>query len=119
MVEVAAAIIQKEGRILICRRGEGGSCAHLWEFPGGKREAGETLQACVVRECLEELGLKIRITGRFGQVTHQYPDREVSLSFFLAECICGSLHTFVHEQDAAGSNPVTSTTKKPHEKAIY
>lgn len=98
MVEVAAAIIQKEGRILICRRGEGGSCAHLWEFPGGKREAGETLQVCAVRECLEELGLKIRITGRFGQVTHQYPDREVSLSFFLAECTGGSLHTFVHEQ---------------------
>lgn len=98
MIEVAAAIIQKEGKILICRRGEGGSCAYLWEFPGGKRETGETLEACAIRECREELDLEIRITGRVGEAVHKYPDREVSLTFFLAECTGGSLHNFVHEQ---------------------
>ncbi len=98
MVEVAAAIIRKEGRILICRRGAGGSCAFKWEFPGGKREAGETMQACAERECLEELGLTIRVTEQFGQVAHRYPDRKVSICFFLAECTGGALHTYVHEQ---------------------
>lgn len=42
MTEVAAAILRRDGKILICQRKEGGNCSLLWEFPGGKREAGET-----------------------------------------------------------------------------
>lgn len=60
MIEVSAGIIHNdEGRILICRRGEGRSNAHLWEFPGGKREAGETAESCLTRELLEELSLPV------------------------------------------------------------
>ena len=98
MLEVAAAMIEKEGKILICRRGAGGSCAYLWEFPGGKQEPGETLEECAVRECREELELTIRISGRFERVTHRYPDREVALTFFRAQCVGGSLHNHVHEE---------------------
>ena len=56
MTQVAAVILtDEEGKILICKRGEGGSCAHLWEMPGGKVEQGETPAQAAVRECREEL----------------------------------------------------------------
>ena len=56
MTELTAAIIRRSGKILICRRAYG-SCAHLWEFPGGKTEPGETPFECLVRELREELGV--------------------------------------------------------------
>lgn len=60
MIEVSAGVIRREdGRILICRRGEGRRNAHLWEFPGGKREAGESAQSCLQRELREELGMTV------------------------------------------------------------
>ncbi len=61
MTEVSAGIIRrKDGKVLICRRGEGRRNAHLWEFPGGKREAGESAAACLERELLEELSLPVK-----------------------------------------------------------
>lgn len=60
MMEVSAGIIRRpDGRVLICQRGEGRSNAHLWEFPGGKIEAGESPCACLERELLEELRLPV------------------------------------------------------------
>ena len=60
MTEVSAGIVRDgEGRILVCRRGEGRRNAHLWEFPGGKREPGEDAAACLRRELEEELRLPI------------------------------------------------------------
>ena len=62
MIEVSAGIIRirrDDGRILVCQRGEGRRNAHLWEFPGGKREAGETAADCLRRELLEELSLPV------------------------------------------------------------
>ena len=63
MMWVSAGIVRyPDGRILICRRGEGRKNAHLWEFPGGKQEAGETAADCLVRECREELGIEIDLS---------------------------------------------------------
>ena len=60
MIEVSAGIVRRQdGKILICRRGEGRKNAHLWEFPGGKREAGESAAACLIRELREELSLDV------------------------------------------------------------
>ena len=60
MTHVSAGVIRRhDGRILLCRRGEGRRNAHLWEFPGGKREEGETAEACLERELLEELRLPV------------------------------------------------------------
>lgn len=64
MIEVSAGIITRsDGRILICQRGEGRHNAHLWEFPGGKLEAGESPEACLVRELREELSLPVTVRG--------------------------------------------------------
>ena len=97
MVEVAAALIFQEGRFLICQRGGGGSCANLWEFPGGKREAGETLEECLVRECREELGVEVAVGDCYFQTTHRYPERTVALSFYWARICAGSLQQRVHQ----------------------
>ncbi len=60
MTRVSAGIVRREdGRILICKRGEGRKNAHLWEFPGGKQEAGESPEKCLMRELLEELSLPV------------------------------------------------------------
>lgn len=83
MIFVSAAIIRNTaGEILICQRGAGGSCAFLWEFPGGKQEAGETAADCLVRECREELGIEIDIVALLEQTSYTYPDNKIGLSFF-------------------------------------
>ena len=61
MMRVSAGIVRyPDGRILICRRGEGRKNAHLWEFPGGKLESGETPEHALERELNEELGIETR-----------------------------------------------------------
>lgn len=96
MTQVAAAIIRKEGKILICQRGAGGSCAFLWEFPGGKLEPDETLEACVTRECKEELEIDILVRHIYEQTTYQYPEREIAFTFFEAKIAAGQLKMNVH-----------------------
>lgn len=96
MTQVAAAIIQKDKEILICKRGAGGSCAFLWEFPGGKLEMGETLEECLIRECKEELEINIAIKSVFAETTYKYPDREIAFTFFTAEIMGGELKMNVH-----------------------
>jgi len=61
MITVTAAIIRKGDTVLLTRRKQGQRMAGYWEFPGGKLEEGETLQACLEREILEELGWKIQV----------------------------------------------------------
>lgn len=60
MIEVSAGILHApDGRILICQRGAGRKNAHLWEFPGGKIEMGESPEECLQRELMEELSLPV------------------------------------------------------------
>ena len=60
-IEVAAALIVHQGRLLITRRHPQAHLGGLWEFPGGKREPGESWEACVVREIREELGVEMSV----------------------------------------------------------
>ncbi|MFO1476239.1 MAG: 8-oxo-dGTP diphosphatase MutT [Verrucomicrobiota bacterium] len=82
-VEVAAALVFRDGRLLVTQRPAGGHLAGLWEFPGGKREPGETFEQCLARELQEELGIEVRILEFFARVEHEYPGKRVDLRFYL------------------------------------
>ena len=80
---IAIAVVEHDGRYLIGRRPDGASLAGLWEFPGGKIEAGETAELAAARECLEETGLAVEVGPAFSQVVHQYAHGKVALEFFV------------------------------------
>lgn len=82
MTEVVAALIREDGRILICRRPAHKARALLWEFVGGKVEPGETGPQALIRECREELGIRIAVEDLFAAVTHEYPDITVHLTLY-------------------------------------
>ena len=84
MTQVVAALIRENGRFLICRRPAHKARGMLWEFVGGKVEAGETKEQALIRECKEELGIRIEVQALFAELTHVYPDLTVHLSLFLA-----------------------------------
>lgn len=78
---VAVAVIYgADGRILISQRAADRPQGLLWEFPGGKLESGESAQAALRRELLEELGIKVRSAQAFFKVRHQYPEQSVVLN---------------------------------------
>jgi len=87
--DVAAAIIRKVGRVLIDRRPSTGLLAGMWEFPGGKREAGETLEEAVVREVREEVGIEVEVVERFVAVDHAYSHFRITLHTFLCRHVGG------------------------------
>jgi 8-oxo-dGTP diphosphatase len=83
MLQVTAGILVDRGTILACQRLAGNDHAGKWEFPGGKREAGETLRDCLRRELEEELGIEARIGSEVWRVQHRYPERnELELFFY-------------------------------------
>jgi mutator protein MutT len=72
----------RSGRLLITQRPEGGHLGGLWEFPGGKREDGETFESCLARELGEELGIKVEVGELIESLVHTYPEKTVRLCFF-------------------------------------
>jgi 8-oxo-dGTP diphosphatase len=84
-VIVTAAIIERDGLILITRRQAGTHLAGVWEFPGGKCDPGESLDACMRRELREELGIDAVVGDELFGITHDYPDRRVELHFLRCE----------------------------------
>ena len=82
MTTVVAAIIQRDGRILIGQRKDLGHHPLKWEFPGGKVEPGETPEAALIRELQEELGLHARIDRELMRYEYQYPGRSRILLIF-------------------------------------
>ena len=88
-IEVAAALIFRSGKLLITRRHARTHLGGLWEFPGGKREPGETFPQCLVREIREELGVTVAVGPLFESVTHAYPEQTVRLEFFVCRLTGG------------------------------
>jgi 8-oxo-dGTP diphosphatase len=88
-IDVSAALIFRNGKLLITRRHAHAHLGGLWEFPGGKREPEETFEQCLVREIREELGVAIAVGERFESVTHAYPDKPVRLEFFICRRLDG------------------------------
>jgi len=79
---VAGVITDVRGRILLTQRGKDSDLAGLWEFPGGKREPGESSQAALARELEEELGIEVEIGERLIEVPQQYPSKRLRLEVF-------------------------------------
>jgi mutator protein MutT len=79
---VVAAVIERAGRILIARRAAAGHLGGLWEFPGGKRNAGETPQAALIREIREELDATVTVGELLDDLEWTYPEKTVRLQFF-------------------------------------
>jgi 8-oxo-dGTP diphosphatase len=88
-IVVTAAIIRQEGKILITERPKGTHLEGLWEFPGGKREADESLEGCIIREIREELGIQITPNKLLLTVTHEYASKIVELHTFLCTLVNG------------------------------
>ena len=94
--QVVAALIWQGERFLICQRPAHKARGLLWEFVGGKVEAGETPQQALVRECQEELGITIEVGELFTELTHVYPDLTVHLMLFHARIIEGTVQKLEH-----------------------
>jgi 8-oxo-dGTP diphosphatase len=89
LIEVSAALIFREAKLLIARRHPKAHLGGLWEFPGGKREEDETFEACLIREIREELGVEISVGEIFEEVRHDYPGKSVHLKFFICRLVSG------------------------------
>ena len=87
--DVTAAVIRKDGRILIAQRPVGGRLGGLWEFPGGKVELDETLPQCLRREIKEELGIRIKVGKPITSIDHAYTHFKITLYAFECEFVSG------------------------------
>ena len=92
-VHVAAAVIRgTDGKILIARRADTQHQGGLWEFPGGKVEAGESVEAALGRELKEELGIVVEAARPLIKVQHDYPDKHVLLDVWEVSAFSGEPH---------------------------
>ncbi|MCX8730292.1 (deoxy)nucleoside triphosphate pyrophosphohydrolase [Gilliamella sp. B2969] len=86
-VHVVAAVIIKDGRFLCAQRGNTKYQAYKWEFPGGKVESGEQLEAALMREIKEELDCRISIKSHLLTISHNYDFGTVKIDAFVCELI--------------------------------
>ena len=84
ITEVVAALIWDNDKFMICQRPTHKARGLLWEFVGGKVEAGESKEAALIRECQEELAVTLSVGDVFMEVVHEYPDITVRLTLFNA-----------------------------------
>ena len=92
LVEVVAGLIQDEkGRFLVTRRRAGSHLAGFWEFPGGKRESGESLEDALRRELAEELSARFEVGERVETVQWEYPERTIVIHFYRCRLESGTI----------------------------
>ena len=96
VTEVVAALIWDNDKFMICQRPAHKARGLLWEFVGGKVEAGETKEAALIRECQEELAVTLSVGELFMEVLHEYPDITVRLSLFNAVIVEGEPQKLEH-----------------------
>lgn len=96
MTDVAAALIEENGKIMICQRPKNKTRAMQWEFVGGKVENGETKAQALVRECMEEIGVTVEVGEEFMEVYHTYPDIDICLTLFKCKIVGGRPQKLEH-----------------------
>jgi 8-oxo-dGTP diphosphatase len=99
LLVAACALVDGDGRVLICQRPQGKQLAGLWEFPGGKVEAGETPEAALIRELKEELGISVTqaCLAPFVFASYAYDDFHLLMPLFL----CRRWEGFVQQLEHA------------------
>ena len=95
-VEVVAAIIIKNGDIFAAQRGSG-KHKDKWEFPGGKVEPGEKIEAALSRELCEELNIQVEPKKLLTTVNYSYPDFHLIMHCFLCRVVAGEINLLEHE----------------------
>lgn len=88
-IQVVGAVVLKDEKILCAQRGDRGSLAGMWEFPGGKIEPGESARDALVREITEELECQVNVGREITTTVHEYDFGIVSLTTFYCELVGG------------------------------
>jgi mutator protein MutT len=88
-LDVGAALIVRDGKYLVTQRRDDDSFGGFWEIPGGKVKSGETLEDCVARELMEELGVRVKVVRFFRTATYPYPHLVVRLHIYLCRLVEG------------------------------
>jgi len=97
-LEVTAAVIRRDGLVLIGKRRAGDFYGGFWEFPGGKIEDGESPEECLKRELAEELGIECAIGPLLTDTFFRYPERNIRLYSFLVDSITGEPGALEHDE---------------------
>jgi 8-oxo-dGTP diphosphatase len=99
MLTVVAGLIEADGKILVCQRRRGDTFELMWEFPGGKLQAGETAAEGLARELMEELGVEARVGEEVFRTRHRYAEmsEEIELIFFAATVEPAAIRNIVFE----------------------
>lgn len=114
---VSVAVILRYNRFFIQKRPSKGHLGGLWEFPGGKANSGETDEQALLRECREELGVRLNIREKLSTIKHAYTHFKIELSFFACELPeggtikTGNPHQWITVQDI-GDYPFPSANHK-------
>ncbi|MGA7917554.1 MAG: NUDIX domain-containing protein [Candidatus Acidiferrales bacterium] len=97
---VVAGVIEWEGKILVCQRRRGDAFELMWEFPGGKLQAGESAAGGLARELLEELGVEAEVGAELFRTRHRYAElsEEIELIFLAATVKVGTIRNIVFER---------------------
>ena len=97
MIDVTAAILIKDGRVLIAKRKATDRLANKWEFPGGKVEDNETPEECLKREMQEELGIDVTVGKYLGESTYHYNHGSIKLLAFRTYWKGGDISLEAHD----------------------
>ena len=93
MLVVSAAVVERDGRVMVCQRRPEAHNGLKWEFPGGKLEPGESPEEALARELREELAIETRVGGIIDAVFYRYPDRDVLVLFYRCAIVAGEPRT--------------------------
>jgi mutator protein MutT len=93
VIPCGVAIIRRGAEILISQRCAEDTFGSFWEFPGGRKNPGETFEDCVVRETKEELGIDISVHSKFMEIRKKYNEKIIWLNFFLCDFVSGEPQT--------------------------
>jgi 8-oxo-dGTP diphosphatase len=98
MIKVTAAIIEKDGKILIARRKKDDPLKDKWEFPGGKVEDNETPEECLRRELHEELGIDSKVGDFICASKYEYAHISIELLAYKVRYVSGEFKAYDHEE---------------------